>query len=383
MQKGDVSEESPKLRTALVYCEKMTQYDMGPTHPLKPERLRLTKELISAYGLLGSNLVSPQPASLDDVLTVHVPDFVEMVRKLSEGKEDRNAWRYGFDYLDNRPFLGMYEAALLYTGASITAAEMIIEGKADRVFSISGGLHHAMPDRASGFCVFNDPAIAIYRLLRKFHRVAYIDIDAHHGDGVQAIFYKTNKVLTVSMHESGQFLFPGSGYPNEIGEGEGTGFSVNIPLAPYSGDDIMVSAFDQVVPPLMEAYKPQVIVAQLGVDAHFLDPLAHLQLTSRGFVRLVEKILGFGTPVLALGGGGYNVQTVARLWTLAFALMDNKQVSDVVPEEFARRYGIHRLHDTQEPRMNEEKALSIQRAMEETVQVIEQLVFPHHGLRTK
>lgn len=368
------------MTSAFIYSDEMCRYDMGADHPLKPQRLRLTKDLASAYGLLESRLVTPRPASRQDLLEVHDSDYVGIVERLSRGEKVDAAWNHGFDYGDNRPFPGMYDAALLYTGASITAAEMIMSGEAERPFNISGGLHHAKPGRASGFCVFNDPAIAIKRLLRKYDRVAYIDIDAHHGDGVQAIFYNTSRVLTISIHESGDYLFPGTGYPTEIGEDEGTGFSVNIPLLPYSGDEVILWAFEEIVPPLIDRYDPRVIVAQLGADAHFQDPLAHLQLTSKGFEHLVKRMLSFGKPILALGGGGYNVQTVARLWTIAFALMCDVALSDEVPRDFASRYHVYHLHDPHQPTIEPRRAVSIKNTAEQTIQTLKQLVFPIHGL---
>lgn len=367
------------MKAGFVYCDDMTKYDMGVDHPLRPERLRLTKELISAYGLIAQGqLIAPELATEADILTVHKPDYIAAVRKLSEGKDISDPWRYGFDYGDNKPFPGMYEASLLYTGASIKAAELIMEGQFERCFNISGGLHHAMPNRASGFCIFNDPAIAIQRLRKKFSRIAYIDIDAHHGDGVQHIFYDTNTVLTISMHESGRYLFPGTGFVNEIGTGKGKGYSVNIPLEPYTPSDVMVWAFKEIVPPLIKAYDPQVIVAQLGVDSHFQDPLAHLELTSRGFDELVKTIISFEKPLVALGGGGYNINTVARLWTLAYARLLEVEISDAIPADFASRHNIHRLHDVELPITTEERRRTTFEAAQETVQLIKEIVFPYH-----
>ncbi|MCL6518348.1 MAG: acetoin utilization protein AcuC [Armatimonadetes bacterium] len=367
------------MKACFVYCDEMTKYDMGVDHPLRPERLRLTKELISAYGLIAQGqLIAPELATEADILTVHKPDYIAAVRKLSEGKDISDPWRYGFDYGDNKPFLGMYEASLLYTGASIKAAELIMEGQFERCFNISGGLHHAMTNRASGFCIFNDPAIAIRRLQKKFSRIAYIDIDAHHGDGVQHIFYDTNTVLTISMHESGRYLFPGTGFVNEIGTGKGKGYSVNIPLEPYTPSDVMVWAFKEIVPPLIKAYDPQVIVAQLGVDSHFQDPLAHLELTSKGFDELVKTIISFERPLVALGGGGYNISTVARLWTLAYARLLEVEISDVIPANFASRHNIHRLHDVELPITTDERRRITFEATQEIVQLIKEIVFPYH-----
>jgi len=372
-------------KTALIYSAEMNGYDMGLNHPMRPERLRLAYELISAYGLFSgeSRLVQPVPANLADLQTVHWAAYIEAVRSLSNGEKSRSQAAFGFGALDNPPFLGMYEASLLYTGASVLAAELVASGEFDSVFSISGGLHHAMPERASGFCVFNDPAIAIQRLRREVGRIAYIDIDAHHGDGVQAAFYKASDVLTISIHESGHFLFPGSGFTEEIGAGEGTGYSVNVPLTPSTPDDLYLWAFDEIVPPLIEAYQPEIIVAQLGVDSHFSDPLAHLNVTSRGFSSVVERILGFGRPLVAFGGGGYNLAAVSRLWTIAYGLMAERELPDRIPEEYAARYGITHLHDTIEPSTTRHQRDSVRPDAERAVREIKRLVFPFHGLSSE
>ncbi|HUV05015.1 MAG TPA: acetoin utilization protein AcuC [Armatimonadota bacterium] len=370
-------------KTAFVYNNRMASYDLGPEHPLRPERLRMTYDLASAYGLFGgdSQLLEPKPAEEADILSFHNPAYVQTVKELGEGKEVPGAWRFGLGYGDNPPFIGMYEASVLYTGASLTAADSVISGRAERAFNISGGLHHAKAAMASGFCTFNDPVITINRLRSTYDRIAYIDIDAHHGDGVQEAFHETDRVLTISIHESGEYLFPGTGHVHEIGEGEGRGYSVNIPLSPSTTDDVYVWAFAEIVPPLISAYEPQVIVAQLGADSHFQDPLAHLLLTSEGFVKVVKTIIGFGKPLVALGGGGYNVSAVARLWTLAYAEMVERELPDPIPEGY-RAHDIHHLRDATRPELTltDYQLKSARRYAEERVRDLKSLVFPIHGL---
>jgi len=370
------------VKAAFIYSHEMTLYDLGPDHPLRPERLRLTFDLTSAYELLDRNsqLIAPSPATREDIETVHHPAYIDAVKALSEGKPVANPASFGFGLTDNPPFRGMYEASLLYTGGSVAAAELVMRGEAERAFSISGGLHHAMPARASGFCIFNDPAIAIQRLRSKYSRIAYIDIDAHHADGVQAAFYGSNDVLTISIHETGDHLFPGTGYIHEIGEGEGVGYSVNIPLSPSTPDEVHVWSFDQIVPPLIDTFDPQVIVAQLGADAHYQDQLAHLCVTSEGYAAVVERIIGFGRPVVALGGGGYNVLTVARLWTLAYGLMLGRELPDEIPASFAETHGIQHLRDHTRPELSSYQDRFVRSSAEQTVQRLKELLFPHHGL---
>jgi acetoin utilization protein AcuC len=374
--------EGSVTKTAFVYSPKMAQYELSPDHPLRPERLALTFELASEYGLFtgDSRLVEPIPAEESDILTFHTPEYVRAVRELSVDQDHPSAWRFGFGPLDNPPFPGMYEASLLYTGASVTAAELVMSGQIDRAFNISGGLHHAKAGKASGFCIFNDPVIAINHLLRQFERVAYIDIDAHHGDGVQAAFYDTDRVLNISIHESGEYLFPGTGFVHEIGEGAGRGYAVNIPLAPLTTDEWWLWAFHEIVPPLISAYAPEVIVAQLGVDSHFSDPLAHLNVSSDGFIAAVRTILGFGKPMVALGGGGYNLSVVPRLWTLAYAEMARRELPDEIPEEFARLHGIRRLRDGGKAELPPDQETHVKHAAEETVASLRRIVFPLHGL---
>jgi len=224
------------------------------------------------------------------------------------------------------------------TGASLQAAELVDSNEVAIAFNISGGLHHALASRASGFCYINDPVIVISSLLKKGRRVAYIDIDAHHGDGVQEAFYGTDKVLTISLHESGRYLFPGTGFEGETGEGEGKGCSVNIPLPPFADDELFVYAFTEVVPLLIERFRPDIVVGQLGVDSFRTDPLAHLNYTTNGFFEVVGKIKELSPRWIALGGGGYEITNVARAWTLAWAIMNSVDLQDELPQAFLENY---------------------------------------------
>lgn len=359
---------------SFVYSGEFARYDFGRQHPLKPRRLTMTYELLDAYNafhLSGSNLVDARPAVDDDILLAHDSDYLEAVRRLSAGEKVSDRQRYGFAGPDNPPFEGMYEASLLYTGASVQAAEIVASG-ADRVaFNISGGLHHAMRGHASGFCVFNDAVVAIRHLQRKFDRVAYIDIDVHHGDGVQAAFYSERNVLTISVHESGQWLFPGTGFTNEIGDGEGIGASVNIPLPPGSGDNELARAWNEAAMPVLEAFNPDVIVAQLGADGHYLDPLAHLGYTTEGWTRTVRAILSLNRPVVALGGGGYDPSVVCRLWALAYGDMLGVELTNIIPQQFADRYMNRQLRDRYGPHLAIPQAREVE---SETGRVIEEVI---------
>lgn len=372
-------------RAALLYCEQMMDYDFGRGHPLRPIRLRMTAELIRSYGLLDlpdSQLITPRPVTETELLLAHDGSYIEAIRALSRNPDEDVDPSFGFYMSDNPPFAGMYESSLLYTGASAQAAEMVMRDEVDVSFSIAGGLHHARRARASGFCIFNDAVVAVRRLQEKFGRILYIDIDAHHGDGVQEAFYDTDEVMTISIHESGRWLFPGSGFVEEMGTGKGTGFSINAPLAPGSGDAEAVRVYDSAIQPLIDAYAPQVVVAQLGVDGHFADPLAHLAYTSIGWLELVRRILSLGKPVVALGGGGYDARTVCRLWTLAYALMLNQHVPDDIPNSFAETYRVCKLNDNFEPQMPVSEQRKVRLYADDTIRKIQQEIFPLHRIDT-
>jgi acetoin utilization protein AcuC len=261
---------------------------------------------------------------------------------------------------------------------------MVVRGDADIAFNISGGLHHAMAGRASGFCYVNDPVIAIMSLLKKGRRVAYVDIDAHHGDGVQEAFYRTDRVLTMSIHETGKMLFPGTGFEDEIGEDEGKGYCVNIPLPPYSDDELFVYAFSEIVLPLVGKFRPDAVVSQLGVDSFRTDPLAHLDYTTNGFCEVVKQIKEFSPKWVALGGGGYDIANVAKAWTLAWAIMNNTDIPDELPEDFLAAhsqegFGSGKIRDDQ---YREEGADKEKRREEvkKVVGFIQKKVFPLIGI---
>jgi len=336
------------------YSNQLEQYQFAEWHPLKPMRLRLTLELMEAYGLFQTALCLKEPSLSEEqataeILRVHTPRYVDIVKAISAGEPIMEMERWGFSPLgDNPPFVGMWEAALAYVRSTIEAAYAVRDGE-PLAFSIGGGLHHALPDRASGFCVFNDPAIAITILRERFQRVAYLDIDLHHGDGVQQIFYRDPTILTVSIHEGGRWLFPGTGFVDELGEGEAWGTSINIPLAPETDDNIWWWAFQQVVPRMFERFQPDALVLQMGADPHYLDPLGHLNLTAQGWLRAVEWARSLGLPTVALGGGGYNLTTVPRMWTLAVATLVGVELPDETPAHFRWHERIPTLTDHEKP----------------------------------
>jgi acetoin utilization protein AcuC len=329
------------MATALIWNHDRIGYDFGPEHPLKPVRVELTVALIRSCGFTQAEgvLTLPRaPFGTDDVLALHTPRYVDAVRRLSADPGAGGGARHGLGPGDNPVFRGMHEASLEVCGASVAAAQAVWEGRVLRAFNPAGGLHHAMPDRASGFCIYDDPAFAIDWLLRHgAERVAYVDVDTHHGDGVQAMFYDDPRVLTISLHESGRYLFPGTGFPDEIGTGDARGTSLNVPLAPGTAREVYLETFDAVVPDALDAFGPQVLVTQLGCDTHVTDPLAHLALTTDDYGALAQRLRGLadrhtGGRWVAVGGGGYQIASVVpRAWTIYFAELCGEHLPAEVP----------------------------------------------------
>ncbi len=368
-----------KRRAILLCSPALWEHGHGPQHPLKPERLERTFELLSEYGALDApnvRVVAPRPATDDELALFHTREYIENVRALSEGAPDLPAWHYGFGPGDNPVFPAMFETESLKVGSALTGAAMLLKGECDVAFSFSGGMHHAMPAQASGFCVFNDAAVAIHWLLRQGLRVAYVDIDVHHGDGVQAAFYDTDRALTISLHQDGRTLFPGTGFAEEVGSGAGRGYSVNLPLPPHTDDEAYLWTFHEVVPPLLERFKPDLVVTQLGVDTHHADPLASLALTTAGHTALFESLDKLAPRWLALGGGGYDISVVPRSWTLAFGVMSGQLFSDELPAGYRARYGGQWLRDHERPNLNDET----RRWVRQEVEVVVAQVKQHHYL---
>jgi len=375
------------MKTALVHSDDWARFDYGPEHPLRMERLGLTWRLMQAYGLMGlpgATVHVPTPASERDLAMFHEPEYLRVLQAANAGAAPPGAPAFGLGPGDNPVFRGVWEAARLVAAGSLLAADLVIGGEAHRVFHFAGGLHHAMRERASGFCYVNDAVLAILRLRERGLRVAYVDIDAHHGDGVQYAFYGDPHVLTISTHERGERLFPGTGFVHEKGEGDAAGFSVNLPLEAYTDTEVYLPAFEAVVPPLLERFKPDVIVAQLGIDSHRTDPLTHLALDVQGFARALQRIVPMAPRLIALGGGGYDVRNVARAWTVAWAVLNQVELPARLPEAFeddAQRYGFtsRDLWDTPAT-LPAEIGRAVREYADRQVGAVQTTIFPHHGL---
>lgn len=374
----------------VLYRDEYLDYDFGRDHALQEIRVQLAVELMRSFGLFDgpTELARPEPATEAEILRVHERRYVEAVKSLSAAPRSE-AYEFGLGPGDNPIFAGMYEASAFQAGGTVRACEVVASGARTRAYNLGGGFHHALPGKASGFCIFNDVAIGLRHVLDRglVKRVLYLDIDVHHGDGVQWIFYEDPRVLTISLHEDGRFLFPGTGSPDEIGRGKGKGYAVNVPLPPYTRDVSYLYAVNEIVPPLARAYRPDLIFTQTGADATYLDPLAHLKLTSRAYesvgalIDSLSKELCGGRWVAATGGG-YDIAACARVWTLIAAAMAGVTLPDAIDpgwrEMCTRAMGSApvSLRDREDSGNAERVADGVRLA----VASAKEAVFPLHGL---
>jgi acetoin utilization protein AcuC len=377
----------------------MTAYNFGPGHPMAPERMDLTARLVRSLGLFDLEHVSveaPGVAGDADLESVHSAEFVAAVRRVS-GDPSASDESRGLGTEDDPAFAGMHEAAARLAGGSLLAASRILDGSALHAVNFGGGMHHAARDRASGFCIYNDAALAVQKLLDGgIRKVAYIDVDAHHGDGTESIFWDDPRVLTLSLHETGLTLFPGTGFANEIGGPQAEGTAVNIALPAGTGDAGWLRAFYAVVPQLVAAFEPEVIVSQHGCDSHRTDPLTHLNLSVDG-QREAASAVGHlaerhcAGRWIATGGGGYNVlHVVPRSWSHLVAIAAGRPVPLRTPVPQDWRDYVEDKFGTSTPGLmgddvelwwrSWEVGFDPNDAVDRTVMATRKAVFPLHGL---
>ncbi len=384
----------------LAWDEELTRYDFGPEHPLAPVRVDLTIELARALGVLsapGVLVATPASATDAELELVHSAAYIAAVRRAGGDAPDASVISYGLGTPDDPVFRGMHEASALVAGATLAAARAVWTGTAEHGASIAGGLHHAMRGHASGFCVYNDPAIAIAWLLTQgAERIAYVDIDVHHGDGVQAAFYDDPRVLTISLHEHPATLFPGTGLPTETGGPGADGSAVNVALPAGTRDAGWLRAFHAVVPPLLESFAPQILVSQHGCDTHWLDPLADLQLSIDAQRAAHAKMHQLahqyaGGRWLLTGGGGYElVQVVPRTWTHLLAEASDRPIDPATETPAAWRDYVTRRTGLPAPeQMTEgapaqfvpfESGYDPGDPLDQAILATQKAVFPLHGL---
>lgn len=316
-----------------MFSEELGWFDFGQDHPYKPERAIKTYDLCSRYGVLNHPwmvLLEPDPLDPGLLTSFHEPAYVEALEKAGRGEVDLEILRRGLGTEDNPILLGIYDWALRVAGGTNTSMERLLEDKAVAAFNPFGGFHHGLPDHAEGFCYVNDIVIAIKEARKRqpHIRIAYADLDAHHGNGVQEAFYEDPGVLFISLHETGKNLYPWSGMETEIGEGEGRGYTVNIPLEPGTDDDVYGRALEEILFPVISSFSPDLVVAEIGADALVSDPLTNLKLTNNVYQQAIRGLVEGSPKILALGGGGYDLYRTARCWTLAWAIMNHLEPQD-------------------------------------------------------
>jgi len=370
-------------RSALVYSQLFDNYSFGDSHPYKLQRYQLTHDLLQEYGLLSlpdMEIRDCKPVDEELILSFHDQPYINRLKEFSAADEPRADFLFGLGDAECPVFKGLYDFAALGAGATYEAVRLVEEEGFEVVFNLAGGCHHAHRSKASGFSYLNDAAIAINWLTGKGRRVAYLDIDAHHCDGVQECFYDTDQVLTISLHESGIYFFPGTGFEHETGTGQGTGFSVNVPLIAHTDDAIYMRVFDEVAYPLLAAFNPDIIVAQIGADALRADPLSRLEITTHSYSYVMRKLKALRIPLVALGGGGYDLVGTCRAWTIAWATMNDVEPDPQLPPEFVARIRemgynnrslLDAMHWSDEAERN--RALG---AAEKSIAVIRERVFP-------
>ncbi len=311
-------------KSIFIHSPQLEIYPYPPDCPFNTSRAGKTRKVLNSTGLLsGENIseIAPEPAERVVLKKFHTARYLHTLKAANDGRFDAGALYMGLGTSDCPVFKGMYDYSVLACGATVLGARLIIEGKADVAFNPSGGLHHAMPERASGFCYLNDNVLGCMVLAEAGKRVLYIDVDVHYGDGVAYAFYSRRDVMTISFHENPRTLFPGTGFEDETGTGEGKGYCVNVPLPVGTYDTVYLRAFNVIAVPLIQKFSPDVIVFELGADALAGDPLAHLYLTNNTYAEIINSLLRFNVPVLMTGGGGYNIGNTVRAWALAWSVL--------------------------------------------------------------
>lgn len=352
-----------------IHSPEFEKYSYPPDCPFNISRAGKTREILNFMNLLSGDSrreIVPEPATRITLKKFHTASYLHLLKAASQGKWDLEALHMGIGTPDCPVFGDMYVYSALACGATLTAANLILAGSTDIAFNPSGGLHHAGPQRASGFCYLNDVALGCTVLAEAGKKVLYLDIDVHHGDGVQNAFYDRDDVMTISFHQSGKTLFPGTGFEDEIGTGQGRGYSVNVPLPVGTYDDAYIKAFEAIAIPLIAAYNPDVIVFELGADTLAHDPLAHLQLTNNVYAKIINYLLDTQKPILATGGGGYNVENTAKAWAFAWSV-------------FAGADRQNGLRDRELAVTKQQHEIVIP-AIETTINAVKAGIFSFHGL---
>ena len=326
----------------IIYHSKYKLYDLGEGHPFNPIRVEMVLDLLKELSY-PVDTETPELITPEMLFAIHDEDYVKTIEALSKGESKTEAEKYGLGTIDNPVALGMAEGARYHTGGTLLGAKLLLEEKAKKVLQLGGGFHHAHRNLAAGFCIYNDLALAIKEMTDNGWHVAYIDIDVHHADGVQEIFYSDDKVMTISLHESGEFLFPGTGWIHELGQGMGKALKLNLPLDPFTEGESFIEAMDGIVGPALRWYKPDALIVMAGADAHFSDPLADLMLTTYDYEKIFGKILGYADKysqgrIMFTLGGGYSITATPRIWTLLYFMMKDLEMPEKLPEKWRQKW---------------------------------------------
>jgi acetoin utilization protein AcuC len=364
-----MNETQRATKKIFVHSQELERLPYPPQCPFNTSRAGLVKKTLDSMGLLNGpdrEQVEPKATDRKGLGRYHTPGFLDALEKVSQGHYEPEFLDMGLGTGDCPVFKGVFDHAVWATGATLTAAEHIISGKAQIAFNPSGGLHHGRKDYASGFCYVNDVVLGIMALTDAGKKVLYLDVDVHHGDGVQNAFYDRNDVMTISLHQDGRTLFPGTGFVNEVGTGEGKGCSVNVPLPPGTYDQAYMKVIREVVLPLISVYDPDCIVVEIGADGLASDPLADLNLTNNVYADIIAELLKFDRPILATGGGGYDLENTVRAWSLAWAaLCGQSDQSELRDKRLA---------------VDQRIAKMIAPAVDNVIGAVKQNIFSYHGL---
>lgn len=376
----------PGSKTArFVHSPALDAFHYPPECPFKTERAGMTVELLRSMGLLSDeDLLDFEPASRETLERFHTPAYLDMLLAAPDGDMGVEGLHMGLATPETPVFRGMYEYGALACGATLAAVDAVAGERAQRSFNPSGGYHHAFPAKAAGFCYLNDIALACLRLADAGRRVMFLDVDVHHCDGVQDAVYDRNDVLVLSFHQTGKTLFPGTGFEDETGVGEGEGYTVNVPLPPGTYDEAYLRAFREIAPPVAEAFDPEIIILEVGMDCLSGDPLAGMNLTNNAYVDVVREVLSWGKPVAATGGGGYHPRNTARGWALMWSLLAGRDTG------MSMSYGLGgvMLESTDWHGGLRDRAMAptapmrsaVDQVVAQTIEKVKSNVFAHHGL---
>jgi acetoin utilization protein AcuC len=374
-------------KPVFIYSQELEKYSYPPDSMFVTQRAAKTRELLMSLGLLDGKCgreSAPVRATKSELKNFHSTKYLEALQRAADGKMSREHLSMGLGTPDCPVFKDMFDFASWACGATLTGAELILSGETNIAFNPSGGFHHARAEKASGFCYLNDLVLACMRFSSNDKRVLYLDIDAHHGDGVQEAFYETNQVMVISLHESGKTLWPGTGFEDETGNGAGKGFTVNVPLPIGIWDAAYLEVFTEIVIPLIKAYEPDIFVLQSGMDALAGDGLAHLELTNNAHAEIIDRLLRFNKPMLVTGGGGYHVDNTVRGWALVWEILcgsgdESNLASGMGGVMLQSTEWSGGLRDRVLP-VNENHCEAVEIAIQATIRSLTRSVLKYHGI---